>query len=160
MIGRIDAAPIFVFLNQGIIVTIQKQIDSYIAAQPEPKKADLKALHQMIRGLMPSARLWFLDGKNAENKTVSNPNIGYGLHTIKYADGKTREFYQVGLSANSTGISVYILGLEDKTYLARTYGKKIGKANVTGYCIKFKSLKDIDTEVLGAAIRRGLSARD
>jgi hypothetical protein len=104
---------------------------------------------------MPTCKLWFLDGKNDENKIVSNPNIGYGLQTIKYANGKTREFYQIGLSANKTGISVYILGINDKTYLTKTYSKKIGKASVTGYCIKFKTLKDINIEILEAAIRTG-----
>ena len=74
---------------------------------------------------------------------------------MKYADGKTREFYQIGMSANTTGISVYILGIEDKKYLAQTYGKKIGKASVSGYCIKFKSLKDINVDVLEEAIRDG-----
>jgi hypothetical protein len=91
-----------------------------------------------------------------ENKTVSNPNIGYGSYTIKYADGATREFYQIGLSANTSGISVYILGISDKTYLIRTYGEKLGKASVTGYCIKFKTLKDINIEILEAAIRYGV----
>ena len=78
---------------------------------------------------MPPNKLWFLDGKNSENKIVSNPNIGYGFQTIKHADGKTREFYQIGLSSNTTGISVYIMGIEDKTYLAQTYGKDLGKAS-------------------------------
>ena len=96
--------------------------------------------------------------KNGEDKTVSIPNIGYGLYTIKYADGKTRDFYQIGMSANKTGISIYILGLNDKTYLAKTYGEKIGKASVTGYCIKFKALKDINIEILEAAIRHGFEA--
>ena len=102
--------------------------------------------------------MWFLDGKNSENKTVSNPNIGYGFHTIKYADGKTREFYQIGMSANKTGISVYILGIEDKAYLANTYGKKLGKASVTGYCVRFKTLTDINVDILQAAIRSGVEA--
>jgi hypothetical protein len=116
-------------------------------------------LHRIILEVMPACKLWFLDGKNSENKTVSNPNIGYGLHTIKYADGTTREFYQIGLSGNKTGISVYILGIEDKKYLAQTYGKVLGKANVTGYCIRFKTLKDINVEILGAAIRDRVEAQ-
>ena len=70
---------------------------------------------------------------------MANPNIGYGAYTITYADGSSREFYRIGLSANTTGISVYVLGLDDKTYLARTYGDSIGKASVTGYCIKFSA---------------------
>jgi hypothetical protein len=136
-------------------MSVQEQIKEYITSQPEPKRTDMQALHRIILEIMPARKLWFLDGKNSENKIVSNPNIGYGLQTITYADGKTREFYQIGLSANTTGISVYILGIDDKKYLANTYGKKLGKASVTGYCIKFKALKDINIETLEAAIRDG-----
>jgi hypothetical protein len=137
-------------------MNVRKQIKEYITGQPEPKRSDMQELHRIILELIPGCKLWFLDGKNSENKTVSNPNIGYGLQTIKYADGKTREFYRIGLSANKTGISVYILGINDKTYLAKTFGKKQGKASVTGYCIKFKTLKDIDIEILKAAIQYGV----
>ena len=129
-----------------------QQIKTYITSQPEPKCADMQELHSVIMQLMPACKLWFLDGKNSENKVVSNPNIGYGEYTINYADGKTKPFYQIGLSANTTGISVYIFGIEDKTYLSKTYGEQLGKASVTGYCIKFKSLKDINQEVLKTII--------
>jgi hypothetical protein len=61
------------------------------------------------------------------------------------------------LSANTTGISVYVLGLEDKTYLTRTYGASIGRATVTGYCIKFRHLSGINSAVLLAAIRHGMT---
>lgn len=137
-------------------MTIQEQIEEYITSHKEPKRNDLKNLHQIILELMPQCKLWFLDGKNAENKTVSNPNIGYGIHIMKYADGKTRDFYKIGLSANTTGVSVYIMGIEDKKYLANTFGEKIGKANVTSYCIKFKKLDDINIEVLKKAIQSAL----
>lgn len=139
---------------------VQEEIKAYITSQPEPKRSDMQALHRNIMKVMPACKLWFLDGKNSDNKTVSNPNIGYGSYTIHYADGTTREFYQIGLSANKTGISVYILGISDKTYLARTFGKKIGKASVSGYCIKFKSLKDINIDILEAAIRYRIDTRD
>jgi len=137
---------------------IKEQIEKYVASQPEPKRDDMRVLHRLILKAIPGCKLWFLDGKDSDGKTVSNPNIGYGLQTIKYANGKTREFYQIGLSANTTGISVYILGIEDKKYLAQAYGKKLGKASVSGYCIKFKALKDIDIGVLEAAIRYGVEA--
>jgi hypothetical protein len=139
-------------------MTIQEQIKDYIASQTELKCNDMMELHRIIQQIKPDSKLWFLDGKNSENKVVSNPNIGYGLYTINYADGKTKEFYQIGLSANTTGICVYIMGIDDKTYLIKTYGNTMGKASVTGYCIKFKTLKDINTEVLEAAIRYGFEA--
>jgi hypothetical protein len=141
-------------------MNVQEQIKEYITSQPEPKRSEMQELHKFIRKVLPGSKLWFLNGKNSDNKTVSNPNIGYGLHTIKYADGATKEFYQIGLSANTTGISIYILGIEDKTYLARTFGKKLGKASVTGYCIKFKALKDINIDILEAAIRYGVEVRN
>lgn len=139
-------------------MNVQEQIKKYINSQSEPKRSDMQKLHQRILQVLPGGKLWFVDGKNSENKTVSNPNIGYGLYTIKYADGKTREFYQIGISANTSGISVYILGIKDKSYLAQTFRKKIGKATVTGYCIKFKTLKGINMDVLDAAIRYGVEA--
>ena len=137
-------------------MNVQEEIKKYITSQPEPKRNDMQELHQSILQVMPKCKLWFLDGKDSKGKTVSNPNIGYGSYTIKYADGTTREFYQIGLSANTTGISVYILGIEDKKYLAQTYGKNLGKASVTGYCIKFKTIKDLNINILQAAIQDGV----
>ena len=136
-------------------MNIQEQITAYITSQPEPKRSEIQELHRIILQVKPACKLWFLDGKDSEGKIVSNPNIGYGFYTIKYADGTTKEFYQIGLSANTTGISVYILGIKDKIYLTQTYGKKLGKASVTGYCIKFKTLKDINIDILETAIRYG-----
>lgn len=139
-------------------MNIPEQITAYLNSHPESKRADMVALHQLILELMPGCKLWFLDGTNDEGKIVSNPNIGYGQYTMQYANGQTRPFYQIGLSANTTGISVYVMGINDKRFLPDTYGKTIGKASVTGYCIKFKSLKDINPEVLKAAIKSGIKA--
>lgn len=132
------------------------QIQAYIASQPEPKRSEIQALHERILQLSPGCKLWFTDGRDASGKVVANPNIGYGFYIIHYANGTSREFYRIGLSANTGGISVYVLGLEDKAYLAKTYKEKLGKASVTGYCIKFKTLKDIHLEVLESAIKYGL----
>ena len=136
---------------------VPEQVEAYLASQPEPKQADLRRLHAHILAEFPGCQLWFTDGTNADGKVVANPNIGYGAYTITYADGSSREFYRIGLSANTAGISVYVLGLDDKTYLSRTYGGLIGKASVTGYCIRFRRLAVIDVDVLQAAIRDGMS---
>ena len=136
-------------------MNVQEQIKEYIASHPEPKRSEIEQLHDLILGVNPGCKLWFLDGKNSEGKVVSNPDIGYGSRDHKYADGTVSEFYQIGLSPNKTGISVYILGIENKKYLAETYGETLGKATVTGYCIRFKTLKDINTDVLEAIVRFG-----
>ena len=135
---------------------VQEQINEYITSLPEQKRSDMQQLHSRIVEVLPDCKLWFETGKNSEGKTVSNPNIGYGFYTIKYADGKTRDFFQIGLSGNTTGISVYVMGIKDKTYLAQTFGEKLGNASVTGYCIKFKKIEDINIDVLEAAILYGI----
>jgi hypothetical protein len=141
-------------------MNVQEQIKKYITGQPEPKCGDMQELHRLTLQVSPECKLWFFDGKDSKSHTVSNPTIGYGSHTIKYADGKSREFFRIGVSGNTTGISVYILGLKDKKYLAKTYGKKLGKASVTGYCIKFKALEDINIDPLEAAMRDGLAVEN
>ena len=127
-------------------MNVQEQIKKYITSQPEPKRSDMRELHRLALQVSPEGKLWFFDGIDSKNHTVSNPTIGYGFHTIKYADGKSRESF--------------ILGLKDKKYLAKTYGKQLGKASVTGYCIRFKALKDINIDTLEAAIRDGLAAQN
>jgi hypothetical protein len=139
-------------------MNVEQEIANNISSQPEPKRGDMQKLHGLMLRVLPEGKLWFDNGKDSDNKTVANPTIGYGAQTLKYADGKTRPFFQIGISANKTGISVYILGLKDKKYLLQTYGGKIGKASVTGYCIKFKTLADINVDVLEAAIRYGVEA--
>lgn len=140
-------------------MNVQEQIKAHIESLNEQQSRELQVLHELSLRIAPDAKLWFTDGKNAEGKMVTNPDIGYGQYTIKYADGSTREFYQVGLSATKTGISVYILGLDDKTLLSKNFGERIGKATVTGYCIKFKKLNDINLDVLEETIRFGLHPR-
>ena len=129
-------------------MTVQEQIHSYIEAQTPAKRDALHLLHQRILALAPDCQLWFLTGRNSEGKVISNENIGYGSLTLAYADGGARDFYRVGLCANTGGISVYIMGLESKTHLADTYGATLGKAKITGYCLKFRQLQDINLEVL------------
>src|SRR5580693_1992988 len=112
-------------------MNLQKQIKDYIATQPEPKRGEMQQLHHIVLALMPKCKLWFLDGKS-------------------------REFYQIGISANTTGIAVYIMGVSDKKHLAQKFGPELGKASVTGYCIKFKTLADIKIDRLKAAIQYGI----
>jgi Domain of unknown function (DU1801) len=133
-------------------VSVREQVDRYIDDQSPAKREDLRELDRRILRISPEAQLWFLDGRNSEGKVVSNPNIGYGLETLLYASGDTRAFYKIGLSANTSGISVYVMGLKDKKHLSETYGARIGKAKVTGYCISFKSTKDIDLGVFDEVV--------
>ena len=129
-------------------MSVHEQIDRYIGNQSPAKSEELRDLHRRILEISPDAKLWFMDGRNDDGKIVSNPNIGYGSETLRYATGDSRAFFKIGLSANTSGISVYVMGLKDRNYLSETYGSRLGKAKITGYCIRFRSLKDVDLGVL------------
>jgi hypothetical protein len=103
--------------------------------------------------------LWFDNGINAAGKVVTNPTIGYGLQTLHYANGETKEFFQIGICATSTGISIYFIGLRDKNILKEKFGSSIGKATMTGYCVKYKRLTDLNIEILDKLIHFGFSTK-
>ena len=96
--------------------SVPVQVTEYLAAKAERKRGALTTLHAMMLRLMPGAlttlhammlrlmpgaRVWFLDGKDEDGRTLSDPSIGHGLLNKAYADGRAREFYQIGLSANT-----------------------------------------------------------
>jgi len=144
-------------ITLALIMQVTKEINQYFSTLAEPKLSEMKQVHQLIIPLIKGGKLWFEAGKDQSDKTIHNPTIGYGHQTIKYANGNTKDFFQIGLSANTTGISIYILGIKDKTYLLQTFGPSLGKAKITGYCIRFKSIKDIDLAVLEAALQYGIA---
>ena len=76
-------------------MNIQEQIKKYIASQQEPKRSDMRELHRLTLKVSPECKLWFFDGKDSKNNTVSNPTIGYGLDTIKYATEKVESFFKL-----------------------------------------------------------------
>ena len=138
---------------------VYSEIEGYLEQLAEPKRSEVETLVALAEQLFPGGKRWFLDGLDSTGKLVANPSIGYGNYTMRYADGSTREFYQVGISANKAGISIYVMGLPDKRYLAEQFGSKIGKATVSGYCIKFKSIRDVDLEVIKSAMQAAVSAQ-
>ena len=138
-------------------MSTEEAIAAYLQQLPTKQAAELTLLHQRILAISGPSKLWFLDGKNEEGKVVSNPNIGYGTCELNYANGSSREFFRVGMCATKAGLSVYFMGLSDKAYLKNTYGNALGKAKITGYCMSFKSLGDIDLSVLQDAIRQALT---
>lgn len=141
-------------------MNIQEQIKELIRSQSEPKQSEMQDLHNLILKLMPKCKQWYFDGKNDEGKQVAHPTIGYGNYTITYKDGSTREFFRIGLLANPTGLAVHIMGINDRKFLMNTYGKTIGTAKVGSYAITFKSINDINLEILKKAIQNRAESKN
>ena len=138
---------------------VKSQIQTHFAQLEVDKSKELKQLHNLIVSLNPTCKLWFDNGINDEGKVVTNPTIGYGVQTLRYAKGDTREFFQIGICATSTGISLYLIGIKDKNILKQTFAPSIGKAKITGYCLKYKSLSELNSDTLAKLIQFGFSEK-
>ncbi|MBX7183284.1 MAG: DUF1801 domain-containing protein [Bacteroidia bacterium] len=135
---------------------VKSQIADYLNGLSGNQQGQMRQLHGFLLEWFPGVRLWFSDGRNEDGKIVSNPSIGYGHYWQIYANGSRKELFQIGISSNKTGISIYVLGIKDKHWLSENFSKSIGKAIVTGYCIKFRILSDISLEVLKVALQEGV----
>jgi hypothetical protein len=135
----------------------QSQIQSHFAQLENSKSFELQQLHNFIVLINPKCKLWFDNGINDEGKVVTNPTIGYGLQTLHYAKGETKKFFQIGICATSTGISIYLIGLKDKNILKETFSNTLGKSIITGYCVKYKRFSELNPESLTKLILFGFS---
>lgn len=136
---------------------IERQIQHFILQQEIAKQKDLLSLHELMRSILPSGKLWIENGRDDAGKVVTNPTIGYGQQTMLLAKRKSREMFQIGISVNTSGISIYLIGIRNKLDLAEQFGNKLGKAKVSGYCIKFKQLSDLNLTVLEEVLRMGIT---
>jgi hypothetical protein len=54
-------------------MSVQEQINKYIASQPEPKGSEMQALHKLTLQVMPKCKLWFTMAKTAKAKLFLIP---------------------------------------------------------------------------------------
>jgi hypothetical protein len=141
------------------MLDVQSQIQSSFEKLENAKSIELQQLHKLIVKINPTCKLWFDNGINDEGKVVTNPTIGYGLQTLHYTKGETKEFFQIGICATTTGISIYLIGIKDKNILKETFSPSIGKATITGYCVKYKRFSELNPESLTKLILFGFSEK-
>lgn len=120
--------------------------EEYIANVEEPKRSELQQLHNLIREALPTF----------EPVMISN-FMGYGQFHYK---GKTceGEWFRVGLSANKTGISIYICAGDKDGYFPEQAKDRLGKAVVGKSCIRFKKLADINLETVKELLEKTRTA--
>jgi len=73
------------------------------------------------------------------------------LH-IPQSDGKTVDWFIVGLAVQRNYLSVYVNATEGRAYLAERYAKRLGKVRVGKSSIGFASIDDVDLDQLSELI--------
>ena len=81
--------------------------------------------------------------------------VGFGLHDIAYADGRTTEWPIIALAPRKQGLTLYInRRLEGLDVLLG----KLGKHKMSGGCLHIKRLSDVNMAVLGKVIAQSVKA--
>ena len=74
--------------------------------------------------------------------------IGYGDYSYERADGQTVEWFIVGVASQKHYTSVYVNAVDGDGYLVEKYADSLGKVKTGKSSISFKSLDDIELDVL------------
>src|SRR5687768_8784780 len=117
--------------------------DEFLARVDPAKRADVAALHALIRKTLPTY-----------TPAVYGAMLGYGAYHYRYASGREGESYRVAVSPNKSGISVYVNAVDVGGWLAEQASATLGKASVGKSCIRFKRLVDLDLAALTTLLRR------
>lgn len=118
--------------------------EAYLEAVDERQRADVRALHDLIRATAPALEL-----------RVESGMLGYGRYTYRYASGRTGTSFPIGLSARKRYISLYVMATDGERYLAETYRDRLPAADIGKSCVRFKRLADLDRDALVELISAG-----
>lgn len=118
----------------------------FIGSLPPDVRDDVELLDAAITEAMPGQEKTLLEGKfwGGSDQRI----IGYGDYSYERSDGKTVEWFIVGLARQKNYLSVYVNAVDGDGYLAEKYADQLGKAKVGKATISFNSVEDINLDVL------------
>lgn len=125
------------------MATPPKTPEEYIDRLEEPRRDDVRRLHELIRKTVPKLEPYTESG-----------GLGYGRYRYRYASGRGGESYVLGIASRKRYISFYVMAEDGKGgYLAGSYRHRLPKADIGKSCVRFKRLDDLDEGVLREMIR-------
>jgi hypothetical protein len=117
--------------------------DEYIERLSEPRRGEIRVLHELIRRSAPQLE-----------PTMEFGLLGYGRYHYRYASGREGDWMLVGLASNKNYISLYVMATTaDGRMLPDTYSDRLPKASIGKSCIRFRRLGDVDQEALATLLR-------
>jgi hypothetical protein len=117
--------------------------EEYIERLGEPRRSELRALHELIRRTVPELE-----------PTMEFGMPGYGRYHYRYDSGREGDWMLVGFASNQRYISLYVTATTpDGRYLAEAYRERLPKASIGKSCIRFKRLGDLDQDALADVLR-------
>jgi uncharacterized protein YdhG (YjbR/CyaY superfamily) len=124
--------------------------DEYIDGLDEPRRSELRALHELVRAAAPDLK-----------PTMEFGMPGYGKYHYRYDSGREGDWMLVGFASNKNYISLYVTATtDDGGHLAESYQPRLPKASIGKSCIRFKRLSDVDTTALADLIKAAAATMD
>lgn len=118
--------------------------DAYLEALEEPRRSDVRALHDLIRAVAPT-----LEAR------IESGMLAYGRYTYRYASGRSGEWFPIGLASNKRYISLYVTATAGGRYVTEAFAPRLPKADIGKSCVRFRRLADVDQDVVAELIREG-----
>jgi hypothetical protein len=118
----------------------------YIESLPPEARAGVDRLDTAITKVMSGHVKTMWEGKlwGGSDQRI----IGYGDYSYERSNGHVVEWFIVGLALQKRYISVYVNAVDDDGYLVEKYADKLGKVKVGKSSISFRSLENINLDVL------------
>ena len=117
--------------------------DEYIEQLDEPRRSQIRELHELIRETAPELTPHLQYGM-----------LGYGSYHYVYASGREGDAPILGLASHKRYISLYACPTSDGRSILDDYRERLPKADIGKSCVRFKALVDLDRETLEDLIRR------
>lgn len=122
--------------------TEAKTPDEYIEMLSEPRKSEIRQLHEFIQKLAPKLKPYIQHGM-----------IGYGKMPYKSKSGREGDWFVLGLASQKNYISIYSCAMKEGEYMAERNKDKLGKASVGRSCIRYRKFEDIPWKELGEVLK-------
>lgn len=125
-------------------------VDAWLGSIEDERAAEIRQLDAIIGELFSgdSRVLWVGKFWGGTDQTI----IGYGDLVQPRPKGDPVQWFVVGLALQKANISIYANAVKDGQYLGKAYGKSLGKVKLGSASIGFKTLADLDVDVLRAML--------
>lgn len=114
-------------------------VNDYLASLDEQTQGDAHVLYEMMHRISREVPVLWNVG-----------TIGFGSYHYRYATGREGDNFVIGFYPRKGKTTVYLM---DGTARHAEALSKLGAHTITGYCIHFKRLSDIDPSVLEDIVR-------
>ena len=108
----------------------------YFESLDEPRRSDMRALHDAICKAVPKLKPEMIGGM-----------FGYGKYHYKYASGHEGDTGVVVIASQKQHIGLYLGCSGGMEYMSAKAKEGLAKVSVGKGCIRFKKLADLDLKV-------------